>query len=39
MNAPLPTLDPLDWNTIQPVVDDLLATNLTPDTLAAWLGR
>lgn len=39
MNAPLPTLDPLDWNTIQPVVDDLLATHLTPDTLAAWLGR
>lgn len=34
-----PQVDPLDWNTIRPHVDALLAAELTPANAAAWLQR
>ncbi len=34
-----PQLDPLDWSTIQPHVDALLAADLTPANTRAWLQR
>ena len=34
-----PTLDPLDWSTIQPHVDALLAAELTPAGADAWLQQ
>lgn len=35
----LVTIDPLKWETIQSVVDDLLAAELTPDYIPVWLRR
>src|SRR5215207_5607975 len=32
-------IDPLNWATIQPVVDALLASSLTRENLADWLGQ
>jgi oligoendopeptidase F len=37
--VPYPTLDPLDWSTIQPYVDALLAAELTPINADAWLQQ
>ena len=34
-----PQVDPLDWRTIQPHVDALLAAELTPATADAWLQQ
>jgi oligoendopeptidase F len=34
---PFPQVDPLDWRTIQPHVDALLAAELTPATADVWL--
>ena len=34
-----PQVQPLDWRTIQPHVDALLAAELTPATAAAWLQQ
>ena len=34
-----PHVDPLDWRTIQPHVDALLAAELTPATVDAWLQQ
>ncbi len=34
-----PKIDPLDWSTIQPHVDALLAAELTSENAAAWLQR
>ncbi len=34
-----PQLDPMDWRTIQPHVDALLAAELTPATADAWLQQ
>ena len=36
---PFPQVDPLDWRTIQPHVDALLAAELTPATADAWLQQ
>ena len=36
---PYPELDPMDWRTIQPHVDALLAAELTPATADAWLQQ
>jgi oligoendopeptidase F len=36
---PFPELDPMDWRTIQPHVDALLAAELTPATADAWLQQ
>jgi oligoendopeptidase F len=36
-NGPYRQLDPLDWQTIQPHVDKLLAAELTVDTIDSWL--
>ncbi len=36
---PYPTLDPLDWSTIQPHVDALLAVELTSAGTDAWLQQ
>jgi oligoendopeptidase F len=37
MNSAYPAIDPLDWNTIQPHVDALLAAELTPARVRDWL--
>ena len=34
-----PTMNPMDWTTIQPHVDALLAAELTPATADAWLQQ
>jgi oligoendopeptidase F len=34
---PFPTIEPLDWNTIQPYVDRLLAADLRATTVDPWL--
>ena len=34
-----PTMNPMDWNTVQPHVDALLAAELTPATADAWLQQ
>lgn len=39
MHVQFPHLDPLNWATIQPIVDDLLATELGPQNIGAWLRR
>ncbi|HYF62970.1 MAG TPA: hypothetical protein VD886_09185 [Herpetosiphonaceae bacterium] len=39
MDVHFPNLDPLNWETIQPIVDDLLSTELGPHNIGAWLRR
>ena len=36
---PYPKVDPLDWSTVQPHVDALLARELTPDSVQDWLQQ
>jgi len=37
MSHNYPEIDPLDWNTVQPHVDQLLAAKLTPNAVRAWM--
>ena len=34
-----PSVDPLDWNSLQPHIESLLATELTPASVRGWLQR
>jgi oligoendopeptidase F len=39
MNPDFRNVDPLDWSTVQPHVDTLLATDLTRENVGEWLQR